>query len=284
MKQSSTTREFVYRFIGMLWIGLGFFLLLLSLGFLIVRASLNEFFSTQFPLVFNFFRPLNESAPDLQVVGGILFAVFCLVFGFYFVKLDPPARTLGIAFHIITGACLVALMLVVYVRLKSLTLSNALPEFTIEAIALTGGLFGAVLIYIGYDLSTFAAQDVFFQGTLPEVKKPESLRSLKEEVDARQRPVTSAALVNVQTNRRYRIRLNGQTRVGRDVPDSEVRIDDPTVSRNHAMIECINDQFYLHTYPSTNKTLVQDREVRDIELKPDSRVKFGGTDFVFQVE
>lgn len=286
MQKSSTAREFVYRFIGALWMGLGIFLLLVSMGFLVARASINEFFLAQFPLVSAFFRPLlNEIVPDLQVVGGIVFAVFCVLFGLYFARLDPKARTIGIAFHILVGACLISLTLLAYMRLKSLTALNfVLPDFSVEVIALMGGFIGAVLVYIGFDLSTIPAQDVFFHSSLPEVERTQALRSLKEEIDAPSRTVTRAELVDLQTNRRHRIRLSGQTRIGREVPDSEVRIDDPTVSRLHALIECVDGQFFLHAYPSTNKTLVEDQEIRDIELKPDVQVHFGRTNFRFQVE
>ena len=69
--------------------------------------------------------------------------------------------------------------------------------------------------------------------------------------------------------------------VGRS-PSAGIRLDDQTVSRVHARLECREGQVYVEDLGSRNGTLLNGRPVaRDALLEPGDRVRIGSTEIVF---
>ena len=66
--------------------------------------------------------------------------------------------------------------------------------------------------------------------------------------------------------------------------DSDVMIEHPTVSRQHAAIKLEGDQFRLYDLGSSNGTFVGEQRVREpVTLDDGDRVRFGAVEFVFKV-
>lgn len=69
--------------------------------------------------------------------------------------------------------------------------------------------------------------------------------------------------------------LNGGSTIGRD-GTNDIVVRHPTVSRNHARIDCENDQFYLHDFGSRNGTRINGRAVAESEpLQNGARLRIG---------
>ena len=69
--------------------------------------------------------------------------------------------------------------------------------------------------------------------------------------------------------------------IGRD-PDCAVRVEDPEVSRKHAVIEHRPDGIYIRDLGSMNRILVNKREVRETRLKHGDTIEVGLTRFLVQ--
>ncbi len=75
----------------------------------------------------------------------------------------------------------------------------------------------------------------------------------------------------------------GSTSIGRGKVD--VRIKDPDVSRNHALIECYGrNEYYIIDQASTNGTYVNDKKVVKAKLNSGDKVQVGGSVFNFLIE
>ena len=69
-------------------------------------------------------------------------------------------------------------------------------------------------------------------------------------------------------------RINGAARVGRS-PESDVHLPDPSVSRNHALVDVQNGSLIVHDAGSTNGTYVNRERIDSAVLKTGDVVAFG---------
>ncbi len=70
--------------------------------------------------------------------------------------------------------------------------------------------------------------------------------------------------------------------IGRD-EDSDIRLTEPLVSRNHARIERRDGVFYVQDIASTNWTRVNDQVVAESALSDGDEVRFGRAVCVFRL-
>jgi pSer/pThr/pTyr-binding forkhead associated (FHA) protein len=70
------------------------------------------------------------------------------------------------------------------------------------------------------------------------------------------------------------------TTVGRH-PDSDIFLDDITVSRRHAEIRRAPGRFYLHDVGSLNGTYVNKERVEEADLRPGDEIQIGKFKLVF---
>jgi pSer/pThr/pTyr-binding forkhead associated (FHA) protein len=66
------------------------------------------------------------------------------------------------------------------------------------------------------------------------------------------------------------------------LPESDVVVDDPGASRQHARIRSSNGEFVLTDLGSTNGTLVNDESVRERVLEDGDRIMIGETVLEFR--
>lgn len=71
-------------------------------------------------------------------------------------------------------------------------------------------------------------------------------------------------------------RLGSTTRIGRH-EESEIFLVDPSVSRNHAIIEMVDGELILKDCDSTNGTFLNDERITTCVLRDGDIVKFGET-------
>jgi hypothetical protein len=80
-----------------------------------------------------------------------------------------------------------------------------------------------------------------------------------------------------------RYRVSRDLRVGRNA-ESEIFLVDPSVSRNHAVLEVRGDQVVVRDTGSTNGTFVNGERVQLRTLRPGDRVAFGKTEMTVETE
>ena len=95
-------------------------------------------------------------------------------------------------------------------------------------------------------------------------------------------PALAPILEVVRGNERGRtLRLKLKTRLGRE-RDNDLTLTDPRVSRYHAWIELLNNQWTVRDGGSANGTYVNGKRVSLRPLKPEDRITIGDTEMVFQ--
>lgn len=95
-------------------------------------------------------------------------------------------------------------------------------------------------------------------------------------------PAASRAyLVSAADSRRHR--LSSAATLGR-LPECDVTLDDPSVSRRHARMSERGGRWSIEDLDSTNGVKVNGRRVRTAELADGDRVELGGIRLVFAVE
>ncbi len=80
-----------------------------------------------------------------------------------------------------------------------------------------------------------------------------------------------------------RFPLTRQLRVGRS-PELDIFLVDPSVSRNHAVLEPQGDYVFVRDAGSTNGTFVNGERVEVRRLQPGDRVAFGKTEMAVEAE
>lgn len=90
----------------------------------------------------------------------------------------------------------------------------------------------------------------------------------------------NAWLINTKTEHSYQL-LEGENYIGRS-PDNDVVIEDPTVSRNHALIRYQNGEYILSIQAAQTDIRVNNYPIeRPIQLSSEDEILFGSTIFHF---
>ena len=74
-----------------------------------------------------------------------------------------------------------------------------------------------------------------------------------------------------------------RVRIGRD-PDSEVRLDDPSVSRRHALLNRVYNEYFVEDQNSTNGTVLNGRKVFKHMLKHGDLLEVGSFRFRYETD
>ena len=94
------------------------------------------------------------------------------------------------------------------------------------------------------------------------------------------RPVALAWLEPSAGERRY---VESETRIGRG-EHNNVRLDDPSVSRSHAVIRRVDGRYVISDLGSANKTFVNGERVdAPRALGPGDRIRVANTEFTFHL-
>ncbi len=290
------TLRFVYRFLGTAWILLGILIVAIVLGYFIAAQRISGFFLTQLPGVAQLLSPLLQTQVTAQQLAGIVFGVFSIFFGLGLLRLRPWARTVGIAFHITMGVCMVALVVNFYMRLGAMGASESAQTLVLAL----GGIVAFGLVAVGFQMSLPSAMEAFFGRLAPLPRMPivkcptcgnpldlDKARCPKcdAEAEAPSGPLR-ARLVGVDSKDVFPVSTRRQTRIGRDTPGFEIKLTDLSVSGEHAMIEFVDGHFYLHALRDTNGTYVNDltHKIRDAEIRHGDLIMFGRVQFRFFAE
>ena len=76
-----------------------------------------------------------------------------------------------------------------------------------------------------------------------------------------------------------------QWKIGRDIDECKLILEDPQASRVHALVTNTPDGYTIENLSSTRPLLVNDEEITDkVLLHEGDRVKIGGTVFRFYTE
>jgi hypothetical protein len=294
--------RFVYRFVGILWMILGALILIVAIGYLIAVLAMSQYMNVLLsPAVQDLLEPLVSGIkPGVQQSAGLMFAIFCIVFGFGFTSLRGWSRTLGIAFHFVTGLVIAVLSIVLYYRIIMPDLvTAAAPVSRPILVIVTGWIIAAGSIGLGFQLSTHPAIEAFSgyiptPPAMPPVSCPTCGGSLDLEkgfcptCDADNPPLapTHAKLVELQSGREYPVSTRRPVRIGRDTPGLEILLEDNSISGEHAFIEYVDGHFYLHTLKDANGTFLNgsDKPICDAEIRTDDLITFGRAQFRFIAE
>ncbi|HEY9077707.1 MAG TPA: FHA domain-containing protein [Anaerolineaceae bacterium] len=280
-----------YRLLGIGWLVVGAGLLL-SLTIYVVLWLIGDVALPYLdPVTQSLLSPVTSSiAPGLQVAAGLVFGLFAIVLGFGLVLLKGWGRTIAIGALITLGLCFLALSITMWVRLSEMAPTYKIRPYMPVIIGLISIFCSIFIICIGIQLSTTRAMEAF-GSPLPALPLPVQVRcpTCGGVLDLRngrcdlcdtrleQAPTPGMARLRDQDmGYDYPVSTTRLTRIGRDSLDLEIRLDDSKVSREHAFIEYHNGRFYLHDQGSTNGTFVNDLQQRDIEIKNEDLISFGG--------
>jgi hypothetical protein len=260
----------IYRVLGSLWVAIGVFTLAVTLLYIFLFNVINNEVLKILPPEFIRLLSISPGTPSPtdtpMKILGLFFAGFSLFIGSGLVQLKGWARSLGIVWHAVIGFCLLGLMLVAFQG----------QDIFIVLLTLVPGIF---LILVGIQLGTDAAEEIFAGArAAPAQAKPTecptckgplnlvTLRCPKCDSDFPNRMPKEVYLIDMATQEKHEVLLRQPTYIGRD-PDRTVRLDSDYVSGDHAAIEYFDGHFYLHARKNTNYTYVNDRVIRDQEIK-----------------
>src|SRR3954462_4322064 len=71
--------------------------------------------------------------------------------------------------------------------------------------------------------------------------------------------------------------------IGRS-PENLIRFEDTSVSGRHAELVIVGETCYLKDLGSTNGTMVNDKPVTEVQLRPGDRIRFGKVEPCFECE
>lgn len=66
----------------------------------------------------------------------------------------------------------------------------------------------------------------------------------------------------------------GKITIGRD-PDALISLDNPGISRAHAVVERVGDQLFVQDLDSANGTFLNDEQIRRAVIKPGDKLRIG---------
>ena len=66
--------------------------------------------------------------------------------------------------------------------------------------------------------------------------------------------------------------------------EADVQIKDERMSRQHFVVECRKEKFFVRDLNSTNGTFVNNVAITEVELQPNDRIRSGQTVVVFEME
>lgn len=292
----------LYRILGGFWIFLGVLILGVSLGYILSMSVMDNFMKNDLPEVAAILGPLLRAySPTLQHISGLLFSAFCLVMGSGMITSQNWARTVGVAFHMVMGICLLALMVTFYVAMNQLgSTMSKIPELARNLLLILGVLFAIGLIVVGYLFSTDDAMRAFAKVAVPSAAGVKVLcPTCNEPMDLARGlcprcdfgdgiPVVPirAHLIDAISGKDHLVSTRLITHIGREQQGYEIQLTDPSVSHEHAWIEFANGLFFLHADNDTNGTFVNDMNVRirDTEVKNGDLISFGKAQFRFKVD
>lgn len=294
--------RFLYRFVGILWLILGALIMVVAFGYLVAVDATNNYLNSLLSSnVKDLIVPLLVNVkPGVQQVMGVIFAVYCIAFGIGLLTLRGWARTIGIAFHIITGLVVAVLSILLYSRM---TMPDQTPvsgaNYQPIILIVSGCIIAAGFFALGFQLSTNTAIEGFSgyiptPPTMPPVNCPtcggplDLEKSYCPNCDAEipSVAISHARLVELKSNREYPVSTRRPVRIGRDIPGLEISLEDTSVSGEHAFIEYVDGHFYLHALKDTNGTFLNgiEKPINDAEIRTDDLITFGRARFRFEIE
>jgi pSer/pThr/pTyr-binding forkhead associated (FHA) protein len=88
-------------------------------------------------------------------------------------------------------------------------------------------------------------------------------------------------LIGVGTAANLVFALTDGMSIGRN-PACQIRLTDPTVSRQHAQIRLMQNRWYIQDLGSSHGSYINGVRITYSALNPGDRVRIGSTEFMFQ--
>ncbi|MCS7059995.1 MAG: FHA domain-containing protein [Anaerolineae bacterium] len=289
---STIILQFIHRTMGAMWVFAGALLVLASGLLAVAPDRLRQLAFGDVPQVGAVLQPMFM--PSLAaVLAGVVSGIYMMVVGFGLVTLRSWARLISIALNVAVGACLAAFAAAIVMYIPAGGMSSS----TLMIVA-TAGSSAAVLLAFSLALSAPIAIGSFGEA-VPAVPRPAPAKcptcagaldltrarcpkcDLEMEHPAEPK---RARLVEVRSGREYPLSLRKLNRIGRESPDLDVSLDHRSVSANHASIEHYHGRFYLHAHNDAFGTCVNQRRVREAEIRHNDVLTFGQAECRFIVD
>jgi hypothetical protein len=266
---------FANRLLGSFWIMVGVLIGLVALVYILFFARISEaaagLLGASTP-VMNFLT--SHLGPGILNWWGLGLAAFLILLGVRLLGLAPVARSVAMAFHLLSGVFILIITVVLFLAINQVGggIIDLATGGTAGNVVLYVGLFlGLVLLAIGFGLGTKQAWDAFTTGGAVTIVGG------KREQPAAQPPAQEARLVNLNDGAAYELRRNvGRITIGADDKQMIV-LDDASVSGSHAFIEYSGGEFLLSDNNSKNGTFVNGRRVAVLQetLKAGDEIQMG---------
>jgi hypothetical protein len=110
---------------------------------------------------------------------------------------------------------------------------------------------------------------------------PSPISEFRTQTDDEDAPIAMFLEIKVSENDKKTFRLQeGENLIGR-TPGCAIRIDDPSLSRQHALILARSGKLILRDLGSRNHTYIDKKPVTgDVEVRPEMRIQFGAVEAV----
>lgn len=286
--------QFTHRLMGGMWILTGAAVALASALSAAAPDLLRQLALGDLPQIEAALQPAAGSSPSVvTILAGLVTGAYMVFVGAGLLTLRGWARLIGIASSAIIGACLAALTLSIIMYIPAGSMSAA-TTLTVGV----AGVSAVALLAFSALLSTPAAASLSAE-PLPPLPKPPAVkcptcggsldlaRAHCPRCDSEmERPAEPrrARLIEVKTGKEYGVSLRKLNRIGRDAPGLEIALEHRSVSGNHASIEYYQGRFHLHAHDDTFGTFVNQRRIRDAEIRSNDTLTFGQAEFRFVVD
>lgn len=268
------------RTLGAFWILIGSLIGLMAMLYMIMFAQISTWFAgtlgANTPIV-DFLT--SQLGPGLLNWWGLGLAVFLILLGVRLLALAPVSRPVAMAFHLLFGLFLLIITLVLFMTINQVggTIGAAIRPAS-NAIFYIGLGVSLLLFGIGASLATKTAWDSFMTGG--------AVRIVSEPMKVQDGPVVRDALLrNLDDGTVYPLpKTAGQITIGSEA-GRNIILNDPTVSRNHAVIEFDNNDYRLTDSNSSNGTFVNGKRliVLGHTLQPDDEIQLGKVRLQFEI-
>jgi hypothetical protein len=233
----------------------------------------------------------------VTIVLLLCWGATCVVLGWNLIRLVNWAQPLAQAMHLLLAVYLIAALIVgsavapeakEFLALGILLLAGDLGL----AYPLRGRLAGEVFSQIPLRTAPVVSLRCEFCGASLDVRTgrcPECEPAINTDPHTAHRenpkPALVAHLISLDDGTVYPLSSQRPTLVGREFSRNDVNLNNPTVSRQHALVEydVQNSRYTLSAMQDTNGTFVNDQLIRQRTLRDGDEIRFGRTRFRFRV-
>lgn len=226
-----------------------------------------------------------------------VWGLVCIVLGWNLIRLASWAQLLVQTVHLLLAVYLVVALMVSFAVAPEARGGLALGVMLLAGnlgltYLLRGRLAGEVFSHLPLRTAPVVPRRCEFCGGSLELQtgrcpecEPAIRLNQRAAAQERPKPALAAQLASSDDGATYLLSSLGATFVGRELERNDINLNNPTVSRRHARVEydVQNSRYVLMAMQDVNGTFVNDKLVRQRNLRDGDEVRFGRARFRFTI-